>query len=135
MTIGRIRGVRTQRGGSVGDPLPQKRARRLVMRFFGSCALFVATLASLMAGGSLAVSGVAPAGASPAGITVHCATDNLQSAINAAAPGSTLQVDGTCAGNFYIDNDLTLSGPAVLDGGGVATQYGRRSTSLLEPWS
>ena len=77
-----------------------------------------------MAGGSLAASGVAPAGASPAGITVHCPTDNLQNAINAAAPGSTLLVDGTCTGNFYIDNDLTLSGPATLDGGGVQTTYG-----------
>ena len=109
---------------SVGDPLPQKRARRLVMRFFGSCAVFVATLASVMAGGSLADSGVAPAGASSAGITVHCPTDNLQNAINGAAPGSTLLVDGTCTGNFYIDNDLTLSGPATLDGGGVQTTYG-----------
>ena len=122
MTIRRIRGVRTQR--SVGDPSPQKRERRLVMRFFGSCALFVAALASLMAGGSLAVSGVAPAGASPAGITVHCPTDNLQNAINAAAAGSTLLVDGTCTGNFYINKNLTLSGPAILDGGGVATTYG-----------
>ena len=55
---------------------------------------------------------------------MHCPTDNLQDAINAAAPGSTLLVDGTCLGNFYIVNNLTLTGPAVLDGGGVATQYG-----------
>ena len=122
MAIRRIMGVRTQR--SVGGLPPQKRVRRLVTRSFGSCALVVATLAGLMAGGSLAVSGVAPAGASPAGITVHCPTDSLQNAINAAAPGSTLLVDGTCMGNFYIDNDLTLRGPAILDGGGVQTTYG-----------
>ena len=43
-----------------------------------------------MAGGSLALSGVAPAGASPARITVNCPADNLQTAINDAAAGSTL---------------------------------------------
>ena len=63
MAIKRIRDVRTQR--SVGDPLPQKRGRRLVIRFFGSCALFVVALASLMAGGSLAVSGCSPCGREP----------------------------------------------------------------------
>jgi hypothetical protein len=122
MTIRRIRGVRTQCIG--GDPLPQKRAVRLVMRVFGSSVLFVAVLASVVACGSLAVSGGAPAGASPAGITVHCPADNLQTAINAAATGSTLRVDGTCTGNFSIDKDLTLSGPAILDGGGVPTTFG-----------
>jgi hypothetical protein len=122
MTIRGIRGVRTQR--SVGDPFPQKRAGRPVMRFFGSCALFVAALASLMAGGSMAVSGVAAAGASPAGITVNCPTDNLQDAIDSAAAGSVLLVDGTCTGNFYIVKNLTLSGPAILDGGGIQTTYG-----------
>ncbi len=39
-------------------------------------------------------------------------------------PGSTLLVEGTCLGNFYIINNVTLSGPATLDGGGVATTYG-----------
>ena len=91
---------------------------------FGSSALFVAAFTGLTAGGSLAVSGAATAGASPAPIAVHCPTDNLQAAINAAAPGSTLLVDGTCTGNFYIDDNLTLSGPATLDGGGVPTTYG-----------
>ena len=95
------------------------------MRFFRACVLFVAATGSLMAGGSLTISGGVPAGASPAGITVHCPADNLQDAINAAAPGSTLLVDGTCTGNFYIDNDLTLRGPAILDGGGnPATTFG-----------
>ncbi len=122
MTIRRIKGVRTQH--SVGDPLPQKRAGRLITCLFGPGVLFVATLASFMAVGSLAVSGVAPAGASPAEITVRCPVDNLQTAINAAATGSTLRVDGTCTGNFSINKDLTLSGPAILDGGGVPTTYG-----------
>ncbi len=123
MTRSRIRGVRTRR--SVADPLPETGARRLVMRFFGSCALFVAALVSLMAGGSLAVSGVAPAGASPAGITVNCPADNLQDAINSAPAGSTLLLNGTCTGNFFIVNNLTLSGPAILDGGSnPAAQFG-----------
>jgi hypothetical protein len=122
MAIRRIRGVRTER--SVGDPLRQRRARRLHTRFFGSCALIVAALTGVLAGGSLAVSGVAAAGASPAGITVQCPTDNLQDAINSAAAGSVLLVDGTCTGNFYINKDLTLSGPAVLDGGGIPTTFG-----------
>jgi hypothetical protein len=94
------------------------------MRFFRSCVLFVAATASLMAGGSLALSGAAPAGASPAGITVNCPADNLQDAIYSAPAGSTLLVKGTCTGNFYINEDLTLSGPATLDGGGVPIQYG-----------
>ena len=95
------------------------------MRFFRSCVLFVAATGSVIAGGSLALSGaVAPAGATPAGITVHCPTDNLQDAINSAPAGSRLLLDGTCTGNFYITNNLTLSGPAILDGGSVPTQFG-----------
>jgi len=94
------------------------------MRFFRSRVLFVAAMASLMAGGALAVSDVAPAGASPAVIRVHCPADNLGAAINAATAGSTLLVDGTCTGNFYIDKALTLSGPAILDGGGIQTTFG-----------
>jgi hypothetical protein len=103
---------------------PQNREGRLAMRFFRSRVLVVTAIASLMAGGFLAVSDVASAGASPAGITVHCPTDNLQTAINAAAPGSTLLVDGTCTGNFSIQKDLTLSGPAILDGGGIGVTLG-----------
>ena len=69
----------------------------------------------LMAGGSLAI---APAGAST-GITVNCgAGDNLQSAIYSAPAGSTLLVSGTCMGTFDVNENLTLSGPATLDGRG-----------------
>jgi hypothetical protein len=102
---------------SFGDPSPHNLDGKLPMRLFRSRVLSVAIIASLMAGGSLAVF-VAPAGASPLVITVHCPADDLGAAINAAPIGSTLLVDGTCTGNFYIDKDLTLSGPAVLDGGG-----------------
>jgi hypothetical protein len=77
-----------------------------------------------MAGGTLAISGVAPAGASPAGITVNCPADNLQDAIFSAPAGSTLLVSGTCMGHFYINENLTLVGPATLDGGGITTQFG-----------
>jgi predicted outer membrane repeat protein len=78
-----------------------------------------AASASLVVGGSLAVSGATPAGASGGDITVHCPDDDLGFVISQAAPGSTIVIDGTCTGNFYIDKDLTLKGPAVLDGGGT----------------
>ena len=113
---------------SVGDGAtlasPQNQGGRLAMRCCRSRVLFVAAIASLMAGGFLAVSSVPPASASPTGITVHCPADNLQTAINAAAPGSTLLVDGTCTGDFSIQKDLTLSGPAILDGGGIGVTLG-----------
>ena len=95
------------------------------MRFFRSCVLFVAATGSLTVGGSLALSGAAPVGASPAGITVNCPADNLQDAIYSAPAGSTLLVSGTCTGNsfgnFYINKDLTLTGPAILDGSAYPT--------------
>ncbi|MEU6093097.1 hypothetical protein ABZ865_41405 [Streptomyces sp. NPDC047085] len=61
---------------------------------------------------------------------VHCPADDLQQKINDAAPGSTLQVSGTCVGNFIINKNLNLIGVrnAVLDGGGtgapVTVDYG-----------
>ena len=95
------------------------------MRFFRSCVLFVAATASVMAGGSLAVSGaVAPAGASPAGITVHCPADNLQDAINSAARRLDAPGRRNLHGELLHHKNLTLSGPAILDGGGVPTQFG-----------
>jgi hypothetical protein len=97
---------------------------RLPMRVLRSGALSVAATVGLMAGGALALADAAPAGASPALITVNCPTDNLQYAINSASPGSKIQVNGTCTGNFYIQNDVTLSGPATLDGGGIPTTIG-----------
>ena len=118
MTSSKIRRVTTRR--SVGDPSPQKRTGRPVVRLLGSCALFVAAIASLMAGGVLALSSAAPAGASLPVITVNCPADSLVNAIYSAPAGSTIQVSGTCTGNsfgnFYIDKDLTVTGPAVLDG-------------------
>ena len=94
------------------------------MRFLRSRVLFIAAIASLMAGGSLAVSDAAPAGASPLRIRVHCPADDLQAAINAAPIGATLLVDGTCTGSFSISKDLALSGPAVLSGGGISMPLG-----------
>ncbi|MFD8222447.1 hypothetical protein ACFV2U_54750 [Streptomyces sp. NPDC059697] len=49
---------------------------------------------------------------------VHCRTQNLQDAIDAAPSGATLRVAGTCVGNFTISKDLTVTGlkDAVLDG-------------------
>lgn len=42
--------------------------------------------------------------------TVDCATDDLQAAIDNAAPGTRMQVRGTCVGNFTINKDLRLVG-------------------------
>lgn len=64
---------------------------------------------------------VTPAGA----VTrVNCAVASLQSAIDAAEPGSILVVEGTCVGSFEIDRSVTLRGAGVLDaerGGRVLT--------------
>jgi hypothetical protein len=90
------------------------------MSFLRSRVLFVTVVASLMAGGSFTIAGVASAGATPAG--VHCdAGDNLQAAISLAPPGATITVDGICHGNFTIFRDLTLVGPATLDGDNAGT--------------
>jgi hypothetical protein len=53
---------------------------------------------------------------------------DLQAAITAAAPGSVVQVKGTCTGTFRVDKDLTLTGKpakadprATLDGGDLGS--------------
>ncbi len=49
---------------------------------------------------------------------------SLQAAIDAARPGTTLEVHGTCRGNFVITKDLRLTGRGhrpTLDGGGSGT--------------
>lgn len=60
--------------------------------------------------------------AASAGNTVACPTENLQTAIDNAAAGSTIRITGTCTGRFRIDGkDLTLVGPAVLDAAKVGS--------------
>ncbi|MER6736507.1 hypothetical protein [Streptomyces puniciscabiei] len=74
----------------------------------------MATVAAMTAAAGL-VSAV-PAQAAQV-IRVRCPTDNLQTAIDSAPPGSTLLVFGTCTGNFTISKNLTLIGyGATLDG-------------------
>ncbi len=65
------------------------------------------------------LSTAAPASAAP--IHVNCPQDDLAAALAAAPSGGTVQVSGTCTGNFTIDRNLTLAGAptAKLDGGGV----------------
>jgi hypothetical protein len=50
-------------------------------------------------------------------ITVDCATQDLQTAITGAPVGSTILVQGTCTGNFFVGEGLTLEGDpsATLD--------------------
>jgi len=73
------------------------------------------------------------AGAATCGVTneTTAATyTDLQAAINDALPGDTLQITDKCVGNFTVDKDdgdthagvdLTLQGPATLDGAGLGT--------------
>jgi hypothetical protein len=61
----------------------------------------------------------------------------LQPAINSAASGDTLQITGTCYGNFTVSRNLTLIGKAAaptLDGqnnGSVVTVAGQSSLTLV----
>jgi hypothetical protein len=53
-------------------------------------------------------------------LKVNCARSgaNLQTKLNAAPPGATIRIKGTCAGNFTISKRVTLKGnpTATLDG-------------------
>jgi hypothetical protein len=100
------------------------------MRKLRSRLWILGAAASLVLTGSLALTTATPAAASPPAITVHCPGD-LQGAINNAAPGSTLVVDGTCVGNFYIWKDLTVVGPATLDGNGAGLTLSVTGTVVL----
>jgi Bacterial Ig-like domain (group 3) len=59
-------------------------------------------------------------GVAHAATAVNCPGDNLQTAINNASSGDTLDVTGTCTGSFVIDKSLTLQG-GILDGSGSRT--------------
>jgi predicted outer membrane repeat protein len=76
-----------------------------------ACCLLVSVAAGPVAAGSATL--------------VDCGNGgDLQAAIDAASPGLTLTITGTCVGNFIIDKDLTLIGRtpnATLDGGGSGT--------------
>jgi hypothetical protein len=55
---------------------------------------------------------------------VHCdAGGNLQARLDAAPPGATLLIDGTCEGPFTVGKDVTIQGhpTAALDGGQLGT--------------
>lgn len=67
------------------------------------------------------VVGFSPTRAWAAISSVNCGTADLQTAINDASPGDTLNVVGICYGNFIIKDDLNLVGlgGAVLTGGGL----------------
>ncbi len=94
-------------------------------RRMGSC-LAIAVLVS----GALAVLGPsAGANTNPACKVTNLATHgvyngsgtNLQTAIDAANPGVTLQVQGVCTGTFSISHDITLKGK-------VSKPYPKRAT-------
>lgn len=52
-----------------------------------------------------------------AATSVDCGTASLQAAIDDASAGDTLRIVGTCHGPFHITKNLTLVGPATLEGG------------------
>jgi predicted outer membrane repeat protein len=51
---------------------------------------------------------------------VNCPEESLQAAIDAASPGDTVYLSGTCVENVVIDKDLTIDafGGGHIDGGG-----------------
>lgn len=60
--------------------------------------------------------------AGPSVVDCTASTSALQPAIDAALPGETLDVSGTCVGTFTVSKNLTLEGAgATLDGGGGGT--------------
>ncbi|TQK52856.1 hypothetical protein FBY35_3312 [Streptomyces sp. SLBN-118] len=67
--------------------------------------------------------GVVSAAPASAQTIVNCPAQNLQTAIDNAAPGSTIMVAGTCAGNVTVEKNLSLIGfgGAVLDGNAAGT--------------
>ena len=93
--------------------------RRFERRRGLQCRWVPAALVAAVAGAS-GLAGMAPAAAGT-GLLVNCAANpaTLQPAINAASPGGTLQVKGSCIGPFTIGKNLTLNGGrggAVLNG-------------------
>ena len=61
--------------------------------------------------------------ASAGSINVNCSSQSLQTKINAAPSGATLNVKGTCRGPFKIKKSITLRGAptATLDGQDLGT--------------
>ncbi|MFF3690102.1 hypothetical protein [Streptomyces sp. NPDC002187] len=79
--------------------------------------------------------GVVTATPAAAQTLVNCTSQNLQTAIDNAAPGATLVIRGTCYGNFRVGKSLSLVGVggAVLDGnheGTVLTVRGSRNVQV-----
>jgi hypothetical protein len=81
------------------------------------------TLGSVVALAGVGMVAAAPAASAVPTTVVDCSADAsaLQPAIDAARPGATLAVIGTCVDHFTINKDLTLTasgGTATLNGGG-----------------
>lgn len=76
----------------------------------------LATLALLVGQVAVWTSSAGAATCTVKNITTRVTGSDLQGAIYAASTGDTLKIKGVCAGSFTIDKDLTLAGPATLDG-------------------
>jgi len=104
---------------------------------------FALIAAMLLAGAVMAMPAMA---GRPNCLVANLETGNshqtLQAAVDAASPGDSLQVKGTCAGNTTITKDLNISGksnpafgPATLDGleaGRVVTIRGSVAVTISE---
>jgi hypothetical protein len=109
------------------------------LSWFGAkpAGLCVAALAGMLA----SVATVAPAAAAPSAVTVRCTSSPcqaslIQSAIDSAAPGSTIRVGaGAYLGDITIGKSVTLlaDGPVTVDGQNSATSPG--TTVLVNPSS
>ncbi len=63
--------------------------------------------------------------------TANCANPatNLQMVINGTTDGDTINVSGTCTGNFTVPDAITLQGWATLDGNQTGTTLTVAATS------
>ena len=82
----------------------------------------MATGVAVLLGGVVVPLSAAPARAAMVPTPVPgCNIAHLASTLTTAVAGSTIHLSGICTGNFTIAKNLTLDGPAILDGGGAGT--------------
>ncbi len=73
------------------------------------CSLLAVGVVGLVVVGGLGLAGAQQ----PQPISVDCAKESLQKAIDKAAPNTEITVTGTCKENLYITKGLTLRGPGA----------------------
>src|SRR6516164_1916822 len=96
----------------------QRSKARFLSHLLAATGLVIGVLAGAYASPASAVPTTCQATNTGTGVS----NGNLQTVINAAGSGATIRVSGTCTGQFSIPGtghatNLTLVGPATLDGG------------------